>query len=47
MKIIEIIDEWFTSECENKCDPKTHMKVVGFEDIEELKSKIKMGEKSK
>ena len=33
----KIIDKWFTRECKNKCDPKNHMKVVGIEDIEELK----------
>ena len=37
----EKIDKWFTSECKNKCDPKGHMKVVGSEELEELKKDIK------
>ena len=35
------IDEWFTSECKNECDPKGHIKVVGSDELKELKKHVK------
>jgi len=39
-RIFKVINKWHTSECKNECDPKGHMKVVGSEEIKELKEEI-------
>ena len=36
------IDEWFVRDCKKECpDPKSHMKVVGSEELGELKRDVK------
>ena len=37
----KLIDEWFTSDCAGKCHSKRgYMKMVGLEDINELKKQM-------